>query len=212
MEGDCWFSRNVEKQEKIEDFADVTHIVDAYKWLGLELGEGKVLEIGSGTGLKLFKLFSSLGIYGIGIEPSVQAVKYSNEQLGEVTKNKLRFLVGTSDSLPFDSGTFDLVYLSFCMYLVDRSLVEVSMEEASRVLRPGGMLAICDFDVESPINNPYIHKEGVVSHKENYLKYLDGKFTLMSKIPMKENGTIGFEIDVQKRISLWTLQKIHREE
>lgn len=83
-----------------------------------------------------------------------------------------RLTCGTAEKLPFESGSFDLVCTGFCLYLLDRrSLLQKALSEADRVLKPGGFLAITDFDPGAMHKRPYSHREGVFSYKQDYARF-----------------------------------------
>ena len=208
-EGDNWFRRNISKMEMVTEFPDTLEIVRSFHWANPQTLNPKILEVGSGSGHRLYKLCKELSGSGFGIDPSVEAIKYANDRFSDKLEvGYLTYQVGTSDSLPFEDSHFDIVYLSFCLYLIDRDLVSITIKEACRVLRSGGLIAIRDFDVKVPVANNYIHKSGVLSFKEDYLHYFDkNAYFLISKIPFKEDGDLGFELEEDKRVALWILYK-----
>lgn len=86
--------------------------------------------------------------------------------------------------------------------MVDRDLINESSGEANRCLKPGGFLAIKDFDYGSTHVNEYHHLKGIYSFKEDYIDYF---LALGYKLVNKESYVsqkIGYEIDPDKRISV----------
>jgi ubiquinone/menaquinone biosynthesis C-methylase UbiE len=146
-----------------------------------------ILEIGCSNGVKLEEICSKLSAKGNGIEPSEQAVADGNRR----PKNSdITLVQGTGDRLPFADQSFDLVYFAFCLYLFDRSSLLQSLAEADRVLKPGGFMAITDFDPGSPRKRSYSHFSGLYSYKQDYasfytqssLYYLIGKHSFSHRL------------------------------
>jgi len=175
----------------------------------------KILEIGSGNGLGLYYISNNIQAKANGIEPSKEGInlwkkKYSNdfENSHIVTLQK-----GTSESLPYEDDSFDLVIFGFCLYLVDRNLLFKSISEADRVLRDGGYLAIEDFDPSKIMMNKYRHYEGINSYKTNYSKIFlaSDHYALMHKYSYSEGVSndlnFNFNKDMNNRVSLSLLYK-----
>ena len=154
-EGNQWFARNRSALDAASPARE--KIVDR---LAGQLAPGRatrVLEIGCGQGQNLASLAARQPIEGHGIAPSSDAIA-----CGAARYPGLRLQVGTADSLPFPDGAFDLVWFGFCLYLVDRSLLQRVVAEADRVLANGGLLAILDFDPDVPCARPYHHRPGLM--------------------------------------------------
>jgi ubiquinone/menaquinone biosynthesis C-methylase UbiE len=164
-EADRWFERNLPSRvnEHQQPAADVAYLLDVLAPHRPTINS--VLEIGCCDGLKLNQLCKSLDATGCGIDPSEQAVAKGNTRFGS---SGIELVVGLAQELPYADHSFDLVYFGFCLYLVDRHTLAASLREAHRVLKPGGFLAITDFDPAVPHARPYHHREGVQSFKANY--------------------------------------------
>ena len=87
----------------------------------------------------------------------------------------MKFYVGVSSSLPFDSNSADLVFLGFFLYLVPRDEILLTVSEIDRILRPGSFLAIEDFDLPIRTQNLYKHDDRLISFKEDYSRYFTGE-------------------------------------
>jgi SAM-dependent methyltransferase len=95
------------------------------------------VEIGSGLGrncLALAERFDAV----IGVDVSPEMVAAANDCAGHP---KIRYVVGDGSSLPIDDATADLV-LSFTVFqhIPSSRVIERYIEDAGRVLRPGGVL------------------------------------------------------------------------
>jgi ubiquinone/menaquinone biosynthesis C-methylase UbiE len=117
--------------------------------LGLQMlavrpGES-VLEIGSGTGKALVELgrqgSESGRVHGIDLSPGMlqQAHKrVSNAGL----LGRVRLLEGDGTRLPYQSGSFNAVFISFTLELFDSPEIPLVLAECLRVLLPGGRLGV----------------------------------------------------------------------
>ena len=104
----------------------------------------RVLDVGCGTGALLGKLAQTQDIdcYGVDIEPQMIAVAARRHP-------GMDFQVVTATDLPFEDATFDAVIA--CMayhHFADKTGFAF---EAARVLRPQGVLYICDPNFPAPV-------------------------------------------------------------
>lgn len=100
-----------------------------------------VLDLACGTGLSTFKLIEHLNgvgeFHGLDFSPAmIKQAKLNAETLGY----SIDFRVGDADNLPYDDKFFDAIIsnMSFQMF-PDKSK---SLEEAYRVLHPGGSIGL----------------------------------------------------------------------
>lgn len=120
-----------------------------YRNLGLQKlntknGE-KVLEIGFGTGHCILALARSVGssgrVYGIDISEGMLSITRSRiEAAGLLDRVDLRR--GDAVDLPFETGLFDAVFMSFTLELFDTPDIPVVLQECHRVLRSGGRICV----------------------------------------------------------------------
>lgn len=186
-EGDAWFTRNTSRLMNIE-YADKAAELNylCHVLMPFRDNINRILEIGCSNGLNLEVMCNRFEAVGYGIEPSVLAVNSGNERHKTAD---IHLQIGTCDSLPFSSSSFDLVCFGFCLYLVDRDILMQSLAEADRVLKSGGFLVITDFDPGMRYKRKYSHTEGVFSYKQDYsafftqsgLYYLVGKKSFSHK-------------------------------
>ena len=110
-------------------------IIDRIKiFLSLDEPVERALDVGCGTGLSTIALGA--------IAKKVMAVDSSLEMISLAPKDAaIDYVVASAHSLPVTNAGFDLMTLSQAFHWLDRDLF---LEEARRVLRPGGCLVVYD--------------------------------------------------------------------
>jgi ubiquinone/menaquinone biosynthesis C-methylase UbiE len=102
----------------------------------------KVLEIGSGFGVNLAEWIRHFDIDGYGVEPSSlgfdASFRASQILFTANGLDKARIIDATGEALPFDDRSFDIVYSANVLEHVGNP--EKVLEEAMRVVKPGGFL------------------------------------------------------------------------
>jgi len=95
---------------------------------------GTVLEAGCGTG-SVLGLLAEEGFRVVGVDLSAAALVHAASHSGELA-------VATVTSLPFADGTFDLVYSTGVLDLLDDKDLSRAVGEALRVTSPGGRIVL----------------------------------------------------------------------
>jgi ubiquinone/menaquinone biosynthesis C-methylase UbiE len=106
----------------------------------------RILEIGCGTGnllLQARKLHP--GVEGVGIDPDPRALALSRRKAGR-RKADIQFDQGFAEELPYPDGSFDRVLSAFMLHHVPSDAKLPAIQEARRVLKPGGSLHLVDFE------------------------------------------------------------------
>jgi SAM-dependent methyltransferase len=109
------------------------------------VGDGPInafLDLGTGTG-RLLQLFEGTYRQATGVDASREmlAVARANLERSGITKATIR--LGDIFNLPLDGGQYDLVSIHQVLHYLENP--DLAIDEAARMLRPGGRLVIVDF-------------------------------------------------------------------
>lgn len=106
----------------------------------------RILDVATGTGMIAFAL-ASRGAEVVGLDQSEAMLERARARLerSPALAPRITFLVGEAEALPFADGEFDALSFSYLLrYVDDRA---ATMRELSRVVRPGGRIAMLEFGV-----------------------------------------------------------------
>lgn len=98
--------------------------------------EGRVLEIGIGSGLNL-PLYGPAVRSVIGIEPSPELLRMARSRAGAAAV-PVELLKASAETLPLERASIDTVVTTWTLCTIPDA--QAALAEARRVLKPGGML------------------------------------------------------------------------
>ena len=146
-----WSAPEVYELENLA--SDRAGVIDAaigtlHPWAG-----ARVLDVGCGSGFHLPR-FASYAAEPVGLEPHLPLVVAARERLqrkvtgdaaGAVGRPSV--LAGSAEAIPLAEDSVDIVHARWAYFFGPGC--EPGLAEAWRVLRPGGLLAIIDNDVDA---------------------------------------------------------------
>ena len=112
---------------------------------GVKAG-GMLLDLCSGTGAVAFRARRMTGPDGlvIGLDFSSGMIRRAREKAARTGVTDVAFVVGDAARLPFAPASFDAVSCSHAMYELRPEARGRALEEALRVLRPGGRFVMME--------------------------------------------------------------------
>ena len=110
--------------------------------------EARVLDVGCGPGGFLAVLAGIAG-HVVGLDIAEEFVAAARETIGRHDLGNARVEHGSSESLPFDEGAFDAVVMVDVIHHLER--IEPTLDEARRVLAPGGRLLVFEPNKLNPL-------------------------------------------------------------
>lgn len=104
----------------------------------------RVLEIGCGTGAVTRRLVER-GAEVVALDQSTAMLEQARRRLGDRPDAKVEWLERTASEIDsMEAGAFDAVVLSLCLSEMSRGERAYVLAEASKRLRPGGVLVVAD--------------------------------------------------------------------
>ena len=107
----------------------------------------RVLDVATGTGMVAFEL-ARRGATVVGLDQSEQMLAGARAKARRAEPwlgDRLTFVSGEAERLPFDSASFDALTFTYLLRYVDDRAATLS--ELARVVRPGGKLGMLEFAV-----------------------------------------------------------------
>jgi ArsR family transcriptional regulator len=130
---------------------------------------GDLLDIGTGTG-RIAELLADHASRVVALDKSLEMLKLARAKLQHLPTDKIELVQGDFTDLPFGEAQFDTVLLHQVLHFAQEP--ELVLQEAARVTRPGGRIAIVDFAAHS-------REELRTRHAHARLGFADGQLRQM---------------------------------
>jgi ubiquinone/menaquinone biosynthesis C-methylase UbiE len=135
-----------------------------------------ILDLGCSVGMSTFALqdtYPNAAVTGLDLSPYFLAIaQYRTQQ----TQRSLQWVHAAAEATPFPDQSFDLVSTCLMLHELPQHATQAILQEAHRLLKPGGHLAIMDMNPQSDVFAtlpPY-----VFTLLKSTEPYLDEYFTL----------------------------------
>jgi demethylmenaquinone methyltransferase/2-methoxy-6-polyprenyl-1,4-benzoquinol methylase len=103
-----------------------------------------VLDVATGTGAVAIELVRRTGCSVVGVDPSTEMLDEARRRIKVArTTRDIRLVEGRAEELPFDSGIFDALTVTYLLRYVDDP--GATLVELARVVRSGGTVASLEF-------------------------------------------------------------------
>jgi demethylmenaquinone methyltransferase/2-methoxy-6-polyprenyl-1,4-benzoquinol methylase len=111
----------------------------------------RVLEIGFGTGHCIVSLARTIGesewVYGVDLSAGMCTTTQSRVGAAGVS-GRVQLVQGDATSLPFRSGWFDVIFMSFALELLDTPEIPQTLHQWWTILRDGGRVCVVALSME----------------------------------------------------------------
>ncbi len=106
----------------------------------------RILDVATGTGMVAFAL-AERGATVVGLDQSEAMLGGAQVRLQGTPQlaDRLSFMLGEAEALPFADGEFDALSFTYLLRYVDDPAA--TMRELARVIKPGGRIAMVEFGV-----------------------------------------------------------------
>jgi ubiquinone/menaquinone biosynthesis C-methylase UbiE len=112
----------------------------AYRRRVVPAAEGRVLEIGVGSGLNL-PFYSAATKQVVGLDPSAKLLSMAG-QASRKTTRRIELLEGSAEAVPLEDGSVDTVVTTWTLCTIPD--VSRALAELRRVLKPNGRLLFAE--------------------------------------------------------------------
>ncbi len=113
----------------------------------LPLSGGRILDVGCGDG-GLVRFLTREGARAVGLECSEVQLRQAE---AAVRVGGETYVFGRGEALPFEDRSFDAVVYSNSLHHVAPDRMDRALDEAGRVLRPGGLLYVAEPLAKGPL-------------------------------------------------------------
>ena len=162
-----------------------------------EGGLGRLLDIGTGTG-RMAELFARRADHIVALDKSLPMLRIARAKLQHLAADRIEVLQGDFTQLPFADDGFDTVLFHQVLHFAPSPATP--LQEAARVTRPGGRIAIVDFA-------PHAHEELRDKHAHTRLGFADAQMReLLDEAGFVSTQTVSLD-DGELGIRIWVAHR-----
>jgi demethylmenaquinone methyltransferase/2-methoxy-6-polyprenyl-1,4-benzoquinol methylase len=115
--------------------------------------DASVLDVACGTAAVSIELVHRYGCHVVGLDQSAEMLAAGRARVDAAGLGERIVLEeGTAEDLPFEDASFDALTFTYLLRYVDDPAA--TMQELARVVRPGGTVAMLEFDVPRGVWRP----------------------------------------------------------
>ena len=134
-----WYDRHI--LPVALDFACGLPMVGRQRQLVVPLAQGRVLEVGIGTGLNMRYYDKGRVTKIVGLDPALELHPLARERIAQAGL-EVELLGLSAESIPLPDASFDTVLMTYTLCTIPDPLA--ALREMRRVLAPGGQLLYCE--------------------------------------------------------------------
>jgi demethylmenaquinone methyltransferase/2-methoxy-6-polyprenyl-1,4-benzoquinol methylase len=157
-----------------------------------------VLEIGFGTGHCIQALAQSVGTSGKvhGVDISEGMMDITRQRLNRAKlSDRVELKCGDATNLPYESYSFDAVFMSFTLELFDTPEIPIVLQECQRVIRTDGRICVVSLSKE---------RENWVTHAYEWLHRKIPSYADCRPIFVRKSlEDVGFQVVDVTHIAWW---------
>ena len=166
----------------------------------------RVLDVACGTGRTLRMLRATLpkaSLYGTDLSPAY--LRKANQTLSEISGELPQLLQANAEQLPYQDNYFHGLTSVFLFHELPAAARQNVINEAYRVLQPGGVLVICDSmqALDSPDFQPMMNNFPAIFHEPYYRHYTTDNL----EERLTSAGFINLEVENYFVSKYWTAYK-----
>lgn len=164
-----YFAAHADQWDRLRTLHSKDSVVESA--LSAALGScdlGDLLDIGTGTG-RMAELFAPRVRHVTGLDKSLDMLRVARARLQSLSAERFDLVQGDFAVLPFADRSFDTVLLHQVLHYAQAP--EMVLEEAARVTRPGGRIAIVDFAAHDREELRQVHAHARLGFGEHQLAH-----------------------------------------
>lgn len=143
---DDWFEANAGEWDLLRRMGGQEEAVETALMEAAAPDVGRLLDIGTGTG-RVLELLAPAAANATGVDRSPEMLRLARGKLAAAGSQSADLKQADMGRLPFEDASFDTVTMQHVLHFADEPAT--ILQEAARVLAPGGKLLVADYAAHS---------------------------------------------------------------